>query len=264
MKLRSRILIVTFLISLFVQGLNCFLEIGFLANNLEENNLKKYSIIGTELKRKLDKSLIFGKPLANLNFTRLLGNIIPHDITNLYIIDTAGDIVFAHNRSDHQEALRMYPRFFQEKTRDTFRLFFPLSDRNTVKGNLVLIVSHDEIREKMLSLIRQSITTFLVIVVISLPVLYGLLTLFIVRPYTRFISGIMHRLDNKDYAGLDREGIHLSPMVTADRTLSRIKSGDWFSPENRAIYENMDVPDGDRESGEKKRHQELMTFMNTH
>ncbi|MCG8687487.1 MAG: hypothetical protein MI892_21605 [Desulfobacterales bacterium] len=266
MRLRSRILIITFLIILFVQGLNCFLEIGFLANNLEKNNLRKYRITGTELKRKLDKSLIFGKSLANLNFNRLLGNIIPDDIKNLYIIDTQGHVVFSHNQADYSETLHMHIDFFQEKTQDTFRLFIPLSDRKEIKGNLVIVVSQDEIKGKMLYLIRQSISNFLIIVALSLPVLYGLLTLFIVRPYNRFIQESISQMDNRDYEGLTRKGINLFPLLTADKTLLKLKQNQWLSPENRCIYDHLDEPgnESDPKDFEKKLHNELTPFMNTH
>lgn len=50
MKLRTKILTVTFFIILFVQGINCFLEIGFLFNNFEKKSINKYK---TEVSPKL-------------------------------------------------------------------------------------------------------------------------------------------------------------------------------------------------------------------
>ena len=104
MKLRTKILIVTFFIILFVQGINCFLEIGFLFNNFEKKSINKYKIIGNEIKRTLDKSLTFGKPLTHINYKRLLANKIPPNVQDLFILDNSGGKIYSaklsHSKTD--------------------------------------------------------------------------------------------------------------------------------------------------------------------
>lgn len=199
-------MIITFLIILFVQGLNCFLEIGFLANNLEENNLRKYRIIGNEIKRKLNISLIFGKTLAQLNYDKLLKNIIPEDIENLHIIDNTNRIVYSAKETAGHNAFRMANAFKREKDFESYTIFIPLSDREAVRGNLVLVVSTRETKDKLLSLVRSSVLNFLLILALSLPLLYALLTWFINRPYKAYLSRIETCAAKCDFAGLKKRG----------------------------------------------------------
>ena len=234
-------MIITFLIILFVQGLNCFLEIGFLANNLETANLRKYRIVGTEMKRKLDKSLIFGKPLTNINFDRLLSDILPKDMDNLYIIGTDGDILYSARKEMEAARLSMSDTFLNEKTPEAYRIFFPLKNRHAIQGNLVLIVSHKEVKEKRLYLIRKSVFNFLIILVISLPVLYAMLTIFMNRPYNKFIRNVEAWLRKDNYARLEENGLDLSPLARTETTLKEIRSAEWLRPDNTTVYNQSDV-----------------------
>ncbi|MCG8618155.1 MAG: hypothetical protein MI802_18230 [Desulfobacterales bacterium] len=244
MKLRSRIMIITFLIILFVQGLNCFLEIGFLANNLETANLRKYRIVGTEMKRKLDKSLIFGKPLTNLNYDRLLSDILPKDMENLYIIGTDGNILYSARKESETARLTLSATFMNEKTPEAYRIFFPLKDRHAIQGNLVIVVSHKEVKEKRLYLIRKSIFNFLIILAISLPALYAMLTVFINRPYNKYIRDLENSLRKDDYERLKESGLDLSPLARTETTLKEIRSAKWLSPDKTDVY-NLSDADAD-------------------
>lgn len=240
MKLRSRIMIITFLIILFVQGLNCFLEIGFLANNLEEANLRKYRIVGNQMMRKINTSLIFGKPLAQIDHDRLLSGIVPKDVDNLHIIDPGGNILFSAKKGAEASNLRISDSFFNEKTPEAYRIFFPLSDRHGVKGNLVIVVSHQEVKDKRFYLIRKSVFNFLVILALSLPLLYAMLTFFINRPYNRFVMNIETWLKKGDLRKLKENHIDLSPLAETEKTLKEIRSADWLSPENSTVYEGIE------------------------
>ena len=236
MRLRSRIMIITFLIILFVQGLNCFLEIGFLANNLEMSNLRKYRIVGMEMARKLDKSLIFGKSLAHINFDRLLSDIMPKDVDNLYVIGADGNVLYSARQAAEAARLSMSKTFLNEKTPQAYRIFFPLKDRHAIQGNLVIIVSHKEVKEKRMYLIRKSIFNFLLILTVSLPVLYLLLTLFINRPYKRYIRNLETLLNREDYDSLDKNGIHLAPLRQSEAVLKTVRSAEWLSREIQDVY----------------------------
>lgn len=240
MKLRSRIIIITFFIILFVQGLNCFLEIGFLANNLEENNLRKYRIIGSQMERKLNKSLTFGKPLDQINHKRLLADIIPADIENLFITDAKGTVIFSAKENTSGENFKISQVFVREKTPEFYRIHIPLSDKTLVKGNIVMVVSHREIKEKLLFLIRKSVLTFVVIVAACLPILYLLLTYFVNRPYYRFIKNMEIWMQKREYHLLQKNGIDLSPLSAAEKQIRQTRAGQWFSPENRSLYDAID------------------------
>ncbi len=262
MKLRSRIMIITFLIILFVQGLNCFLEIGFLANNLEENNLNKYRLVGNQMMRKLNTSLIFGKPLSQLDFHRLLSDIVPKGVDNLLIINPAGQTLYSARDRSTSSSLRVSDTFLNEKTPEVYRIFFPLSDRNEIKGNLVIIVSHKEVKEKRFDLIRKSVFTLLVFLAVSLPILYLLLTIFINRPYQQFIQNIEAWLDSGDYEKLKENHIDLSPLSITEERLKQIRSADWLSPENTSVYSEIDQePDGGKEFYETRLYRRLKVLM---
>ncbi len=258
-------MIITFLIILFVQGLNCFLEIGFLANNLEVSNLRKYRIVGNQMMRKINTSLIFGKPLDQINHDRLLSGIVPGEIDNLHIIDLSGNILYSAKDGSEAASLRIADSFFNEKTPEAYRIFFPLSDRQGIKGNLVFVVSHQVVKDKQFHLIRKSVFSFLMIIALSLPLLYGLLTFFINRPYNRFLKDLEAWFNRGDYSKLKEHNIDLSPLTETEAILKQIRSADWLSPENNHIYSEIendfDKEVSARESVETRLYKKLKTLM---
>ena len=233
-------MIITFLIILFVQGLNCFLEIGFLANNLEENNLRKYRIIGSQMERKISKSLAFGKPLVQINHKRLLTDITPPDIENLYITDARGMVIFSAKGKPPRETFRTFQVFAREKTPEFYRIHIPLSDKTQVTGNIVMVVSHREIKEKLFLLIRKSVFTFIAIVAACLPMLYLLLSWFVNRPYYKYIKDMEIWVQKGEYQLLQKNGIDMSPLSAAEKQIRQTISGQWFAPENRSLYDAID------------------------
>ncbi len=258
-------MIITFLIILFVQGLNCFLAIGFLANNLEESNLRKYRIVGNQMMRKINTSLIFGKPLDQINHDRLLSGIVPREIDNLHIIDLSGNTVYSAKNGLGAASLRITDSFFKEDTPEAHRIVFPLSNRHSIKGNLVFVVSHQEVKDKQFHLIRKSIFSFLIVIALSLPLLYCLLTVFINRPYNRFIKDLETWLDRGDYSKLKEHYIDLFPLTETEAVLRQIRSADWLSPENNHIYSEIendfDKEVNARESFETRLYKKLKTLM---
>jgi len=248
MNLRSRIMIVTFLIILFVQGLNCFLEVGFLANNLEEANLRKYSIVGNQMMRKIDTSLMFGKPLSAINHHRLLSNILPRDVENIYIIDRDGHNLYTAKNSGTHVPFKVHRALFNEKNPEIYRLFFPLTNRAGIQGKLVIEVSNQQVKEKRLALVRKSVLNFIIILACSLPVLYLLLTLFINRPYNRFVQAINTWLGQEEWSKLKAHRIDLSPLVESRAKVQSIKAAQWLVPDlpdaggpdtDRTLYEKL-------------------------
>ncbi len=248
MKLRSRIMIITFLIILFVQGLNCFLEIGFLANNLEENNLRRYHIIGNQIRRKLNISLGFGKPLVQLNFRRLLTDLIPDDIENLHVIDRTGKVIYSARQKEAEVPFAMTQTFQRVKNLNSYHIFLPIRGRTEVQGNLILVVSLKDIQEKLLVLIRRSFFNFIVILGLSLPLLYGLLTFFINRPYNRFLLDINIWLVQGSSERLRENGIDVSPLLKSEQQLKKLRASARHLNNSSALHDHVDIPGTDAEA----------------
>ncbi|MCG8564243.1 MAG: hypothetical protein MI747_04085 [Desulfobacterales bacterium] len=242
MKLCSRIILITFLIIFFVQGLNCFLEIGFLADNLMENSQRKYRLLGTELQRKLNISLVFGKPLDQLKYDRLLSGLINEDLENLHVRNPAGQTVYSLRPNRRAET-------------GVEEMGFLLSDRHGVKGQMILVISHQAVRDRLLSLVQKSILFFLVILGISLPLLYFFLTRYIQVPHERFVQSLEQGLASGDVDGLSRKGVVLSPLADVDRRLMAIRSGQWL--DRADLY-----PHGPEQ--QKKLQARLLRRLNTH
>jgi hypothetical protein len=257
-------MIVTFLIILFVQGLNCFLEIGFLTGNLEESNLRKYRIIGSQMQRKLNKSLLFGKPLDQIDYARLLTDIIPPDIDNLHIIDDQGTVLFSARPAASPGDFHMTRGFTMDKNADGFQIHIPLADRTRVKGNIVMKVSLREIREQTLFLIRRSVVTFLGMLVVGLPLLYLVLTWFVNRPYNRFIKEMDTWIETGQYDRLQERGIDMSPLFACQDRIQDIRSGQWLSLDHRDMYDAVDGVDmkPDRTSWERALYRRLTARLN--
>ena len=240
MKLRTKIVIVTFFIILFVQGINCFLEIGFLFNNFEKKSINKYKIIGNEIKRKLDKSLAFGKPLTHINYKRLISSIIPSDVQNFYITDNSGKIIYS-SKNSHQKSFPFYKSFTKVKTSDYYQVFIPLSDKTEVIGNILIVIPNKKIQTKLSELIKKSLITFLIIVTTTLPILFVLLTIFINTPYNLFIRNLNTYMAKEQYDKLKENMVDLTPIFSADEKIKTIRKGEWLSTKNESIYKPFDV-----------------------
>jgi len=265
MKLRTKILLVTFLTILFVQGLNCFLEIGFLLTNLEENSLKKYQAVGKEIKRKLNKSLIFGKPLAHINYKRLLSKTIPDDVDGFYIVNPDGKAVYSKNKDKRTRTFVFKKAFSQVKTMEEYQIYIPLSAKSKIKGNIVIVIPLEQIKEQLFFLIENSVKNFLLVVAVTLPVLYLILTLVINRPYMKFVHDLEIAMETEDYQRLKGMGIDLSRVSDVQDQLGTVKSGKWLGIENSRLYADLDFKEQDREKAvcDRMLHERLMKLLNT-
>jgi hypothetical protein len=241
MKLRSKIMIVTFFTILFVQGINCFLGIGLLLNNLEENSIKRYQFLGNEIKRKLNKSLIFGKPLTHINYKRLLSYIIPADIENLHIIDTLGQPIYSLKKNKNKSSFLFQEKPAQIKTSEYYNIYIPLTVKSEIRGNILIIVSLKEIKDKLIYLIKKSFINFLLIVVFTLPILYFLLTMIINKPFMKYVNNLERLIENENYDELKEKGIDLTPFISIRNQIDKIKKGEWLTQKNSNIDDNFDL-----------------------
>lgn len=233
--LRTKIFFITILIILLIQTLNSMLQIGFLSKNLEKNNVHKYVLIGTEIKRKLEKSLLFGKPLGQLNFKRLLEGILPEDIQNFFIINAADKTLFAVRQT------ALPPHEFLEnintqKTENFYQITIPLVKQSKTVGNMITMVSVAHVRKELFLLINDSIKNSLIIMAVVLPFLYLVLSLWINRPYTRSIKRLTRSLLNRDRDSLLSAGINLDTLLEAEKQVNYIGSGKWLAMENSEVF----------------------------
>ncbi|MBC8440577.1 MAG: hypothetical protein H8D87_12980 [Deltaproteobacteria bacterium] len=265
MKLRSKIMIVTFFTILFVQGINCFLGIGFLLNNLEENSIKKYQIIGNEIQRKLNKSLIFGKPLTHINYERLLSYIIPENIENLHIIDTQGKPIYSLKENINEGSFLFQETPAQIKTSEHYNIYIPLEVKSEIKGNILIIVSLKENKVKFLYLVKKSLINFLLVVVFTLPILYFLLTMIINKPFMRYVNNLERLIENENFDELKDKGIDLTPVINIRNQIEKIKKGEWLFQKNRNIHENFDfiVHDSENISHNQSLYKKFIKLLNS-
>lgn len=238
--LRTKIFFITILIILFIQTFNSMLQIGFLAKNLEKNNVNKYILIGTEMKRKLEKSLLFGKPLSQLNFKRLLEGILPEDIANFFIINAADKTLFAVR----QTALpphEFLEKISTQKTENFYQITIPLVKQSKTVGNMITMVSVAHVRKELFLLINDSIKNSLIIIAVVLPFLYLVLSLWINRPYTRSIKRLTRSLLNRDRDSLLSAGINPDTLLEAEKQVNYISSGKWLAMENREVFTELNL-----------------------
>ena len=219
MKLCSRITLITLLLIFCVQALNCFLEVGFLAGNLEAANRRKFSLVGGEIQRKLNISLIFGKPLTHLNYDRLLSGLVDSELENLYVLDPQGHLVYSFKEEGNLK-IKSHPN------QDS--LVFPLSDRSGGRGQMVLDISQARIQDRLWELVKKSVFNFLGILPISFILLYWVLNRFITRPHDAFIRKMEASMDQGDFKALKDSGIDLMPLEQARKAVAEAKSGTWI------------------------------------
>lgn len=256
-------MIITFLIILFVQGLNCLLEIGFLANNLKENNLRRFYIIGNEIRRKLNTSLIFGKPVSQLNYQKLLSNILPQDIGNLHVTDKTGKVVYSLRKGENQQTFQVNLQVKQVVIRDSYNIFLPLENRSGVQGNIIMVVSLRDTRESMYVMLRQSLIHFLTILGISLPLLYALLTIFVNRPYNRFVSDLSVWFTQGRFDRLSENGMDLFSLDMVEGEIKAMRGSPLLSDEGICGQLDLMVPETDEQTARDRLDRELTRIMGT-
>ncbi len=238
MALRMKIFLITVLILLLIQGLNSVLEVAFLYNHLEDSSIKKYTTIGAEMKRKLEKSMLFGKPLSRLNYIRLLEGIIPKGINNFLVVDSDGNILYTL-APFVKKSVPFYEAQATQKTDENYEIAIPLKNMGRVVGNIILLVSRDEVQSKISGIIKESLKESLIIFCIVLPLLYLILILEVDRPYKKAVNKIVRALMDRDYEELKEEGIDSENLKNAERMIQYLTSGNWVKMENPEVYKKL-------------------------
>lgn len=233
-RLRTKIFLITTLILILLQSLNCVLEIAFLYNHLEAGAIQKISTIGNEMARKLEKSMMFGKKLERLKFKRLLEGLMPEDIINFHTIDKRGNIIFRVNETETEiPAFSTKPKTI--KSEGMYQIVVPLEKFGQALGNIVISVSTADVENRLIAIIRGSVLDSLTIFCVMLPILYVILVFFIDRPYMNRIRGITRALIERDHRKLDNAGITTENLVKAERTIEDMAAG-WISMDHGLAY----------------------------
>lgn len=237
-SLRTKTFIFTTLIILLIQSLNSGLEIGFLYKNIKENSFKRYMVSGKEMKKKLEKSMLFGLPLTQLNFQKLLKGLPPEDLEDLYIIDNQGAVLFSLFNK-HTSLPDATQTISTRKSGGFYWLSFPLMKGNAVSGNIWMVVPSQQIYQKLISLIRTAVKNSILFICIVMPFLYIVLIVRIDRPYRRSIHRLRRSLMDRDRRRLLSTGINPDNLFNAEKKIEKIQSGKWITLDTKDIYSKL-------------------------
>gem|GEM_PF-3343871 len=236
-SLKTKIILLTTVIVILIQGLNSVLEIAFLYKNIKANTIAVYQNAGGEVQKKLEKSLRFGKPLNQLDFNRLMQGLLPADITAVSIMDEQNQIIYQSG-----QPVRSAVHVTKEVSAIKYShiiLSFPLHYRKQVIGSITLNASAGGLHNRLVSLMRETAVNSLILLAGLLPLLYLLLFFFIDRPYRRSIYRLKHAFQNRDFSSLERQGMHLMPLLRAESQIDTLRDDHWLAVENQAVYENL-------------------------
>ncbi len=186
--------------------------------------------------RKLEKSMLFGKPLAMLNFQRLLEGLMPGDIENLYILDADGKQLYQRKDSAQAEEI---PGEDRMPGRRFYRISVPLEKNGKAVGEIVTVVSTAYVRERLSSIIRESLYNSLIIIAVVLPLLYLILIFWVDRPYVRQVRSLTRALKERNHERLEKEGIDTRNLMEAESIIDQITNGKWIMDQEEGVYEKL-------------------------
>lgn len=228
MALRTRIFLIAALLIIAIQGLNSALEIGFLHRNLTESHVGQYVLIGKEAKRKLEKSLLFGIPISQLNYKRLLFGMLPDEIKSFHVFDDRGMLLYSLEPGQiPPPSLSAEISILKED--GLFIIVVPLESGGKVVGNMAAVVSGEAMEEEIHFLIVKSLKHSALILIFALPLLFLVVTYQIDRPFRRSIRSLTDALGARDRRRLGEAGIKIDKIMEAESLVDRIRCGAWIS-----------------------------------
>ncbi|MBF0389040.1 MAG: hypothetical protein HQK71_02940, partial [Desulfamplus sp.] len=178
MNLGKKIIILATLVVLGMQTLSCVLEVGFLYRKIEAGYLTKYKLSGTAMSRKLERSLLYGKKIDNLNYNRLLKGLIPKDVAGIMVNDANAKELYSLNDVKISGLEVVKSSDVVLKKRQYYVMVFPLYEREVFRGNMFVFISDQGIRDKILPIIEDVAIKFVIIFAILILMLYIILHIF--------------------------------------------------------------------------------------
>lgn len=231
MNLGKKIILLATLVVLGMQSLSCVLEIGFLYKKIEAGYLTKYKLSGTAMIRKLERSLLYGKKIDNLNYNRLLKGLIPKDAAGININDADGKKLYSLNDvkvsglevTDKSDVVIKKGKYYV--------MVFPIYQLKEFRGNMFVFISDKGISDKIIPIIKDVAVKFLVIFIALIVMLYIILHIFMEKPFSVYINNLREAIGKKDQSVLNAAGVDTRDYARVDGLINNLKGVKWLALE---------------------------------
>lgn len=237
LALRTKIFLITTTILVLIQILNNVFEIAFLFGVLEDYSVKKYQTVGKEMKRKLEKSLMFGKRFEQLDYAKLLAGTVPEDLEDFYIVSAEGQVLLVTTEKPESPLVSEEP--VTTRLGKDYVVSLPIAARSQVVGNMVMTISSERVQSRLLSIIKHSVVNSLITLGVVLPILYLVLILMIDKPYMKEAKGLARAFIDRDYERLKEHGIDSEKLRLAEEFIRQTTRGDWMTTDRKRLYEQL-------------------------
>ncbi|MCB9482328.1 MAG: hypothetical protein H6680_10995 [Desulfobacteraceae bacterium] len=205
MRFEIRIFFAALAILVFTLVLNSVLSISSFEHVYEKSLISTFEAGGKNLKRKIEQSLLFGKPLENFEgMEKLLKEFtVQHSFINSAGILNSGNKIIYHSNPSEAGKLFEINNFNKEQTistkiiKDSYITLIPLFSNNKFEGYLFFGFPQKTISEKIFEMIFSNLKLLLEVIFFTGIILITLLGLFITRPLKSKIKQIVSNLDNK-------------------------------------------------------------------
>lgn len=209
MKFQVRIISVTLAILVITLGLNSVLSLTSFEKAYVASLVSNYELVGKNLKRKIEQSLRFGKPLEQFKgMERLLAEVTRSnpDVASVGIVSLDGKVL---HHTDPELAGRPFPYAVPRFTAgsqvqsslvgSTYLTFIPLLDRTEkVVGVVSLSFPREIILKKVKGMALENLNVLWVLILVSSAGLIWCMAWFIIRPLRNEILGMTDLLDRPE------------------------------------------------------------------
>lgn len=233
MSLGKKIIILATLVVLGMQCLSSMLEIGFLYRRIESGYLAKYKLSSMLIKRKFERSLLYGKKIDKLNYARLLKGLVPRDIANIAVVDSGKNILFSLNSINLQNQLDLTKKENAVfKKGRYYTMAFPLFQENEFKGNLFVFISDKGIQDKILPIIQEVIIKSLLVFLALIVMLYWLLHIYMEKPLGQYINTLKKAIVKNDRMFMNTVGVNMQNYFGVVEMIDTLKNDKWLQLKN--------------------------------
>ncbi len=199
MKFQTKILMVTLSILILTLLMNSVLSLASFEKVYVKSQISTYELICKDLKRKIERSLRFGKPLEKFkNMDKLLYDTLEDnpDINSILISSLDGDVLYHTNKQKIGSNIsQMIPQFDHEtvvKTlliKDHYHSHVRIVDRTKKQVGLIkLTFSRQIIIDKLKSMANKNFNMLWILMLLTSISLVILLALVIMRPINSQVS----------------------------------------------------------------------------
>ncbi|MDY0361155.1 MAG: hypothetical protein RBR08_06870 [Desulforegulaceae bacterium] len=214
MRFETRIFFTALTILILTLSLNSILSISSFEHVYEKSLISTFEAGGKNLKRKIEQSLLFGKPLDNFEgMEKLLKDFtIQHSFINSAgILNSENKIIYHSNPSkpanffkidDFKETQNISTKIIQNSYTTLIPLF---SSNKKIEGYLFFDFPEKTISEKIFEMIFSNMKLLVQIIFFTGIILIFMLGIFITKPLKSKIKQIILNLENKKTYSKKRE-----------------------------------------------------------